>query len=412
MRIAIWHNLPSGGGKRALYDQVESLLRRGHEIESWCPPSADQDFLPLREIITEHVVDCRQPSSRWTAVRQVVQDTNAHIEAMDRHCRQCAEEITERGFDVLFANACMKFRTTSIGRFTELPSVLYLGEPYRWLYEASPEPPWAADDRLDAWMMKPREIARVLRRSLQMRLNQIQIREEVRNAGAFNLIACNSQYSRESILRAYGISAEVCYLGIDENRFMPNEHEDARKPFFLTVGAAVTEKNVPFLIRALAHRQDTSWPLVWVANLADRGHVDFTRRLADELGVPLDVRISVSHTELLSLYREAGLFLYSPRLEPFGLAPLEAAACGLPVVAVAEAGVRETVSESESGFLVEASEVAFAAKIDEVLGQPELLRSITSKARAYVETHWRLDEAAIRLESLLARASTLSEKER
>ena len=35
--------------------------------------------------------------------------------------------------------------------------------------------------------------------------------------------------------------------------------------------------------------------------------------------------------------------LYAPRLEPFGLAPLEANACGLPVIAVPEGGVRETV---------------------------------------------------------------------
>jgi glycosyltransferase involved in cell wall biosynthesis len=42
---------------------------------------------------------------------------------------------------------------------------------------------------------------------------------------------------------------------------------------------------------------------------------------------------------------------YAPRLEPLGLAPLEAGACGLPVVAVAEAGVRETVVDGITGSL-------------------------------------------------------------
>jgi hypothetical protein len=56
VRIAVWHNLPSGGGKRALVDQVAALQARGHHIESWCPPSADQDFLPLGQLIPEHVV--------------------------------------------------------------------------------------------------------------------------------------------------------------------------------------------------------------------------------------------------------------------------------------------------------------------------------------------------------------------
>ncbi|MHB1599044.1 MAG: hypothetical protein ACYCXY_09175 [Acidimicrobiales bacterium] len=57
MRIAVWHNLPSGGGKRALYDQIRGLLELGHYVESWCPPSADQSFLPLGDLVTEHVVD-------------------------------------------------------------------------------------------------------------------------------------------------------------------------------------------------------------------------------------------------------------------------------------------------------------------------------------------------------------------
>ena len=56
MRIAIWHNLPSGGGKRGLYDHVDYLVATGHYVESWCPPSADQSFLPLRHLITEHVL--------------------------------------------------------------------------------------------------------------------------------------------------------------------------------------------------------------------------------------------------------------------------------------------------------------------------------------------------------------------
>src|SRR5438270_5425310 len=46
MKIAIWHNLPSGGAKRALHDQVVGLKARGHELEVWCPSSADPNYLP------------------------------------------------------------------------------------------------------------------------------------------------------------------------------------------------------------------------------------------------------------------------------------------------------------------------------------------------------------------------------
>src|SRR5229473_8596052 len=61
MKIAVWHNLPSGGGKRALYYHVRGLVERGHTVESWCPPTADVSYLPLRELIPEHAVP-----NEWT----------------------------------------------------------------------------------------------------------------------------------------------------------------------------------------------------------------------------------------------------------------------------------------------------------------------------------------------------------
>jgi hypothetical protein len=41
MEIAVWNNLNSGGGKRALYYHIEGLLKRGHEIISFCPDTID-----------------------------------------------------------------------------------------------------------------------------------------------------------------------------------------------------------------------------------------------------------------------------------------------------------------------------------------------------------------------------------
>ena len=144
MKIAVWHNLRSGGGKRALYDHVVGLLARGHTLEAWCPPTADREYLPLSPLIPEHVVDLAWPTGRFSDKFGITSLTARQLAAMDTHCRTCAEEIGRGGFDILFANACVFFRTTPIGRFVSIPSVIYLGEPYRWLYEALPRLPWLA----------------------------------------------------------------------------------------------------------------------------------------------------------------------------------------------------------------------------------------------------------------------------
>ena len=148
MRIAVWHNLPSGGGKRALDSHVRGLVARGHSVESWCPPTADSSYLPLGEIIPERTKPLdrasfvgRNPLTRWIGPYK---DMTAKLAAMDRHCRACADEINAGGFDVLFANSCMFFRTTSIGRHVAIPRLLYLKSRFGGCtrrYRGSPGPP-------------------------------------------------------------------------------------------------------------------------------------------------------------------------------------------------------------------------------------------------------------------------------
>src|SRR5258707_110792 len=130
MKIAIWHNLPSGGGKRALYDQVCGLIERGHEVEVWCPPTADRDYLPLNTLVPEHVVGLGFKSlSELSKLNPLRWNPAVRLWAMDRHCQKCAQEINAGNFDLLFSAACMFFATTAIGRFVNIPSVIYLQEP-------------------------------------------------------------------------------------------------------------------------------------------------------------------------------------------------------------------------------------------------------------------------------------------
>ena len=85
LRIAVWHNLSSGGAKRVLHDQVRGLAAGGHYVEAWCPPTADQSFLPLSSLIKEHIVPLRhsgRDSDRLT-LRELAGDRRDDITAMD-----------------------------------------------------------------------------------------------------------------------------------------------------------------------------------------------------------------------------------------------------------------------------------------------------------------------------------------
>jgi glycosyltransferase involved in cell wall biosynthesis len=410
MRIAVWHNLPSGGGKRALHDHIRGLVGRGHEVEAWCPATADTTFLPLADFCREHVLpwDDRPPRP-WvlTSYRAAGLATYGRMAAMDKHCRQAADAINAGNFDLLFANSCMLFRAAPIGRYVRLPSLLYLQEPYRWLYESMPDPPFIGLRLPGRSALAPWYVRAWLRNFFDTQAKRAQVRVEYESAGAFDRILVNSYYSRESVLRAYGLDAAVCYLGVDSEKFIPTGR--ARGDYVLGVGAFVPEKNIEFVIQAMGCVTQPRPRLVWIGNVGDLDYIERLQQLAAGVQVEFIPQRAVAEAEVITLLGDALAMAYAPRLEPFGYAPLEANACGTPVVAVAEGGVRETVRHEVNGLVVDHRPAAMAAAIERLRDDPVLAGRLAEAGRSLVCTVWSLAAATDRLEDHLRGVVKLSE---
>jgi glycosyltransferase involved in cell wall biosynthesis len=403
VRIAVWHNLPSGGGKRALHDHVRGLLARGHTVEAWCPPTADPAYLPLNRLVPEHVVALEAPEAGlsrrlWWGLGEY-RTTKAGIRAMEAHCRECARKIEAGSFDVVFANSCQFYGAPFIGRYLDLPAILYLQEPYRWLYEAAPRLPWPALDAPKRLRDLPAHAVRFLSNLLYVQSMRIRAREELQNAEAFDAVLVNSLFSRETILRVYGVEARPCYLGIDVSRFR-DEHMP-RERFVLGLGALHPLKNIGLVLRAVSRVTKPRPSLVWVGNCADPEYLSNQQDLAKVLDVDFRPRVLVTDQELLDLLNRASALLYAPRLEPFGFAPLEANACGLPVIAVAEGGVRETVIDGVNGLVVEPDAEAMARAIEWLRDDPAYARTLGAQGRELVARNWSLERGIDRLEAQL-----------
>jgi glycosyltransferase involved in cell wall biosynthesis len=398
MRIAVWHNLPSGGGKRALYGQVTGLIARGHAVEAWCPPTADRKYLPLDAIIPEHVIDLAPVRYTLSDKLGITLVKKRQIAAMDAHCRVSAEQINRGNFDILLANSCMFFGAAPIGRFTRIPSVIYLGEPYRWLYEAMPRLWWLAPPRRSQSLFRRSALKAVITDFRSIRNYRLQGREEADSAAAFDRILVNSYFSRESVLRAYGLESDVCYLGINTDRFVDRGLKRAN--MLVGLGSFTSAKNVQTCIEALALVPRPRPRLVWVGNTAT-SYLDDMRVLARDRHVDFEARVAVSDEELVDILNRARAMLYAPWLEPFGLAPLEAGACGVPVIAVAEGGVRETIIDQVTGLLVEKDPASIASGIAKLIGNPTLAREMGINARLNVQKSWSMVAAIDRLEQRL-----------
>jgi len=401
LRIAVWHNLPSGGGKRQLYYHVKGLVDRGHYVESWCPDTADQTFLGLGAIVPEHIVPLSGNTIAFHRTFRPLSLTRELLASMEEHCRKCASEISQGAFDILYANACMFLRTPPIAREVNIPTALYLGEPYRWFYEALPELPWIAPP---SHLQEKRGLFGLRQNPFRQNLLdgvRLQARAEVEFARAFDTILVNSLYSREAVLRAYNLESKVCYLGVDTDYYHPTC--DTKEDYIIGLGTIYHAKGVDRAIQAVGHIEAGRRPtLVWVGNGADRADCARYKALARQLCVEFDPRMDLSDVEVISLLSRARALIYTSRLEPFGLAPLEANACGTAVVGIAEGGVKESIVAGVNGFLSrDYDSKDLSNYLIRFLDDATFARQMGDTARSHVKTHWSLDNCTNNIERCL-----------
>ena len=222
----------------------------------------------------------------------------------------------------------------------------------------------------------------------------------------------------EQFRRLYGDPAgriEIISPGVEHAFFAPGARTAARKaigfdldrPMLLFVGRIQPLKGPDVAIRAVAALGRSDVQLAIVGGSSGRsGDVQAAEAhaLVDELGLHDQVHFiePQPHHILSTWYRAADVVLVPSRSESFGLVALEAAACGIPVVASAVGGLLSLVDDGETGFLIDGRRPSeFATAIATILDDPELAssmgRAAEERARAYT---WR--SAAERLQSLYA----------
>ena len=210
----------------------------------------------------------------------------------------------------------------------------------------------------------------------------------------------NSAFSRESLYRIYGIFAHVCYLGVDVDLFRPLSL--LKEAFVLSVGALNPHKGFDFLIRSLALVDPFKRPpLLIVSNSVDEREKIYLQALAHELSVRVSFRSLVSDDELVKLYNQARLTIYTPIMEPFGFVPLESMACQTPVVGVREGGVRESVTDGVTGLLVDREPEAVAATIGALLDRAAKVDQLGKNGRSCVKANWTWEKSVENIEHYL-----------
>ena len=193
-------------------------------------------------------------------------------------------------------------------------------------------------------------------------------RWDASTAGRPDRYVAISQYVADRIRRYYNRVPAVVYPPVDTEFYRPAAPV-ADEGYYLVVSALVPYKRVDVAIDAcrLAGR-----PLKVV------GHGPERRRLEALGGAHVEFLGGVSDEDVRRLYQGARAVLL-PGEEDFGIVPVEAQACGRPVIALARGGTRETVLDGETGVLVEESSAAAFAdgvrRLEQVAIDPGRVRT-------------------------------------
>lgn len=196
-----------------------------------------------------------------------------------------------------------------------------------------------------------------------------------------------SQSTKDDLV-SRGIAADrirVIFPGIDSQHYTPDPQARADRPTFAYLGRLKKYKGVDLVVRAFA-RCGVPDATLEIAGAGEyRGDLE---RLAGTLGVASRVRFlgRIDEAGKCALLRRAWALAFASPKEGWGITNLEAAASGTPVIASNSPGIRESVQDGTTGFLVPHGDVAaMAGCMRRLSGERALVEHLGGHARRFAE---------------------------
>ena len=154
---------------------------------------------------------------------------------------------------------------------------------------------------------------------------------DYRTANGVDQFVANSHFISRRIKKVYGRDADVIYPPVDVNRFSLGENKE---DFYITASRMVPYKRMDLIVEAFSHMPDKKLIVIGSGSEMEKIKAKAAKNIEIMGFQPDDV--------IQDLMRRAKAFVFAAE-EDFGITPVEAQACGTPVIAFGKGGVLETV---------------------------------------------------------------------
>lgn len=406
-KIAWCHHGDAGGSKRAAFEMVRELSKRGHIIDEFIirASTPNLDHFPLKpfvrhssQMIFRHSMPRLRPYvlQAWASLPQSLWRDRQ----IWKNLAQLAETINQEGYDIVHLDHYSTGLTVYLLPFLRLPTILYSHEASKARLAFLDDNKGKQGAFLHRWYSW---FCEQPLRLVGYRRNQ----QDIQLTRQAQLVLTNSHYSKEGFFQRYGCLATVCNYGVDIETFRPLSL--AIEPMVLSVGRVVRPKQHHVVIEAVGMIEASWRPRVVITTPEDVNRFEdpfysaWLTRLAREKEVELEIRQTLCQNELAKLYNQAIALVFVPIMEPFGLVALEAMACGTPVIGVREAGIRESVIDGVTGILVERDSAQIATAIEYLQQHKDVRTKMSRQAVDYIRASWTWERTIDRYEHEVSR---------
>lgn len=228
------------------------------------------------------------------------------------------EQLDLRGYDIIISSshAVAKGVITSPDQL----HISYIHSPLRYAWDMQIEylEQSGSSSGIKSWLIR-------------YLLHKIRI-WDVTSAQRIDHIIANSRFIAKRIKKCYNKTADVIYPPVDISTFQPRGN--TRKDYYITVSRLVGYKKIDLIIDAF--RKLPNEKIIIVGDGPEK------KKLMDNLPDNVTLLGFQSQERIISLLQEAKAFIFAAR-EDFGIAPVEAQACGTPVIAFNAGGTLETI---------------------------------------------------------------------
>lgn len=154
---------------------------------------------------------------------------------------------------------------------------------------------------------------------------------DVRTANGVDHFVANSHFIARRIKKVYGRDADVIYPPVDVERFKLNENKEE---YYLTASRLVPYKRIDLIVDAFKAMPDKKLIVI--------GDGPEMKKIRDKASANTEILGFQSNEVMENYMRNAKAFVFAAE-EDFGITPVEAQACGTPVIAYGKGGVLETI---------------------------------------------------------------------